>query len=140
VLIVVKMSGPQQRNAVSEGMALGLVMCGRFALSWDKIGIDLSFEGAWRSWSYRDRFSQVSTDLRNGLDAVWAMTEVGVRKHTLNFYWDTGGPEVSIYPRPIWSDGDVDVDEAARLIAGGVPADGWEDLATDFLKRFEGDG
>jgi hypothetical protein len=36
----------RQRNAVSEGVALGLVMCDRFTLPRDKVGIDLSFEGA----------------------------------------------------------------------------------------------
>lgn len=34
----------RQRNAVSEGMALGLIMCDRFTLPWDKVAIDLSFE------------------------------------------------------------------------------------------------
>ena len=58
-----------QRNAVSEGMALGLIICDRFTLPWDKIGIDLSFEGAWRSWQYKSRFSQVNTDIRRGLGA-----------------------------------------------------------------------
>jgi hypothetical protein len=36
----------RQRNAVSEGMALGLIMCNRFTLPYDKLGIDLSFGGA----------------------------------------------------------------------------------------------
>lgn len=54
----------RQRNAVSEGMALGLIMCNRFTLPYDKLGIDLSFGGAWRSCQYRHRFSQVDTDIR----------------------------------------------------------------------------
>jgi hypothetical protein len=48
-----KLTSTQQRNAVSEGMALGLVMCQRDTLPFDKVGIDLAFTGAWRSWQYR---------------------------------------------------------------------------------------
>jgi len=55
----------RQRNAVSEGMALGLLMCDRITLPWDKVAIDLSFEGAWRSWDYKRRFAQVDTDKEN---------------------------------------------------------------------------
>ncbi|GIJ29083.1 hypothetical protein Vqi01_42450 [Micromonospora qiuiae] len=127
----------RQRNAVSEGMALGLIMCDRFTLSWDKVAIDLSFEGAWRSWEYRHRFSQVDTDIRHGSDGVRVMTRADEGKHTFNFYWDTSGREIAIYPRNVWSDGKVDVDQAAEWIDGGVPAKGWRELATDFLRRLE---
>lgn len=127
----------RQRNAVSEGMALGLIMSDRFTLPWDKIGIDLSFGGAWRSWQYKRRFSQVDTDIRHGLDGVWVMTRANERKHTFNFYWDTSGREIAIYPRGVWSDGEVDVDQAARWIDGDVAADGWHELAKGFLERFK---
>jgi hypothetical protein len=127
----------RQRNAVSEGIALGLIMCDRFTLSWDKVAIDLSFEGAWRSWQYRHRFSQVDTDIRHGSDGVWVMTRADERKHTFNFYWDTSGREIVIYPRNVWSDGEVDVNQAAEWIDGDVPAEGWQELATDFLRRFK---
>lgn len=118
-------------------MALGLIMCDRLTLPWDKVMIDLSFESAWRSWQYRHRFSQVYTDIRQGLDGVWAMTRADERKHTMNFYWDTDGPEITIYSRGVWSDGEVDVDQAAKWIDGGVPANGWRDLAADFLEHFK---
>lgn len=126
----------RQRNAVSEGMALGLVMCDRFTLPWDKVAIDLSFEGAWRSWQYKHLFSQVDTDIRNGSDGTWVMTRADERKHTLNFYWDTSGREIAIYARSSWADEVVDVDQAADWIDGEVPAEGWEALASDFLRRF----
>lgn len=125
----------RQRNAVSEGTALGLVMCDRNALPWDKLGIDLSFAGAWRSWSHRQRFPQVDTDLRNGSDSIWVMTHADERKHTMNFFWDTDGSEIVIYSRSLWADGEVDAEEAASLIDGGISADGWCELAADFLSR-----
>jgi hypothetical protein len=118
-------------------MALGLIMCDRSTLPHDKVAIDLSFEGSWRLWRYRDHFPQVDTDIRKGLDGVWAMTRADDRKHTHNFYWDADGPEIVIYPRPIWSDGQIDVDEAAKWIDGDVPADGWRDLAAEFLNRLK---
>lgn len=118
-------------------MALGLLMCGRHSLPWNKVGIDLAFEGAWRSWQYRSRFSQVNIDIAHGSDGVWVMTRADERKHTTNFFWDTSGREIAIYARPIWVDEDVDPDEAAGLIDGDVPGEGWRELAADFLRRFE---
>jgi len=61
-------------------MGLGLTMCDRFTLPWDKVAIDLSFEGTWRSWQHRHRLSQVDTDIRPGLDDVWAMNRADRRK------------------------------------------------------------
>ncbi|MGE0307166.1 MAG: hypothetical protein AB7Q27_15565 [Acidimicrobiia bacterium] len=58
----------RQRNAVSEGMALGLLMCGRDELRFEKTSIDLAFMSAWRKWPFTDRFRQVDTDMRHGLD------------------------------------------------------------------------
>lgn len=125
----------RQRNAASEGMALGLVMCDRNALQWDKLGVDLSFAGAWRAWSYRQRFPQVDTDLCRGRDGIWVMTHADERKHTMNFFWDAGDSELVIFPRPIWADGEVHAEEAASLIDGDVSATGWRELAADFLAR-----
>ena len=56
----------------------------RSTLRWDKVAIDLSFESAWRSWPYRHHFSQVDTDIRRGLDGVWAMTRADERKQTVS--------------------------------------------------------
>ncbi|MCF8785243.1 hypothetical protein [Rhodococcus ruber] len=125
----------RQRNAVSEGMALGMILCDRNALRWDKLAVDLSFAGAWRSWQYRQRFPQVETDLRRGRDGIWVMTHANERKTTMNFFWDTGGSEIVIYPRSIWADGEVDAEEAASLIDGDLSATGWRELAADFLER-----
>jgi len=118
-------------------MALGLVLCGRRELDFDKVGIDLSFEGAWRRWPYRVRFPQVDTDLRHGLDGIWAMTRVDARKQSWSLFWDTSGPTVRILTRGSVTDDDVDGDMVAGHLDGDVPAVGWRELAEDFLARFE---
>ncbi|WP_040841265.1 hypothetical protein [Nocardia brevicatena] len=51
-----KLTPARQRNAASEGAALGLLMCDRITLPFDKIGVDLAFESAWRDWSHTAKF------------------------------------------------------------------------------------
>jgi hypothetical protein len=127
----------RQRNAVSEGMALGLLMCGRDSLPYDKVRLDLSFEAAWRSWTYRTRFPQVNTDLSNGLDGVWAMTRADADKRVRVLYWEDDGRAFQICTRqPDWTpDAPDDLDYAVGMIAGDVPLTGWEELAREFLTR-----
>jgi len=127
----------RQRNAVSEGMALGLLMCDRSELSFDKVLVDLSFDGAWRNWAYRDQFSQVNTDLRNGSDGAWVMTHADHQKQVWNLYWDSTGEAINIFARPQWVDQEIDPDAIADSIDGDVPAAGWLALAEDFLARFD---
>lgn len=122
---------------MSEGTALGLLMCGRNAIRYDKVKVDLAFEGAWRSWPYADQFSQVNTDLRNGSGGSTVMARADERKQVWNLFWDTSGGELAIYARPQWQDDDIDAEFVARMIDGGVPAEGWRGLAEDFLDRFE---
>ncbi|MCW2540968.1 MAG: hypothetical protein JWN95_2693 [Frankiales bacterium] len=133
----VTISPARQRNAVSEGMALGLLMCDRSELPFDKVLVDLSFEGAWRNWPYRDRFSQVSTDLRNGSDGVWVMTHADKQKQVWNLYWENTGAAINVYARAQWADQDIDPDAIAESVDGNVPAAGWRALAEDFLARFD---
>lgn len=118
-------------------MALGLMVCGRDELTYDKIAIDLSFAGAWRNWPYRSEFAQVGTDLKNGTDGIWVMTHAGERNRVWNFYWDVSGRTVLIRPRSQWEDTPLDADFAAELIPGEVPAAGWHHLADLFLERFD---
>ncbi|RIJ70567.1 hypothetical protein D1871_18445 [Nakamurella silvestris] len=117
-------------------MALGLVMCGRDSLPFDKVAVDLAFVGTWRSWPYSSRFPQVTTDVSKGLDGTRAMTRADERKHVWNLYWDTSGGELAVYPRNQWADGEIDADVVAGTIDGDVPADGWRQLAEGFLERF----
>jgi hypothetical protein len=81
----------RQQNAVSEGVALGLLMAGRDVLPYDKVRVDLAFEGAWRGWDFRSRFPQVSTDLRNGSDGVHVMTRADEQKHVWHLFWEREG-------------------------------------------------
>lgn len=127
----------RQRNAVSEGIALGFLMCGRDTIPWDKVAMDLAFQGGWRSWKHKRSFSQVDTAIRNGLDGVWVMTHADERKHTFNFYWQTDGAEIAIYARNVWANEDVDAEQAARWIDGDISTQEWQQLAADFLQRFE---
>lgn len=131
------LSASQQRNAVSEGFALGMVVCGYDSIEFDKVAVDLSFEGAWRSWSHRHRFSQVSTDLRNGSDGCWVLSRVSVRSKTFAFYWGSDGRSLDVIARQHdWDvDNPDDVDFAVSVISGEVGLDGWVELARAFLDR-----
>ena len=128
----------RQRKAVSEGMALGLLMCGRDTVPFDKLRLDFAFVGAWRSWSYRARFPQVNTDLAKGLDGVWVLTRADARKQVSAFHWEHEGGQFRICVRqPDWTpDNPDDLDFAAELIDNDVPLAGWEELAREFLTRF----
>lgn len=118
-------------------MALGLLMCGRDALPFKKVEVDLAFSGAWRRWAYRDRFPRVSTDLGKGLDAYVAMTRADEHKNVLNLYWESSGRELAIRARARWADERIDPHVVADSIDGDVPAEGWRELAAEFLQRFE---
>lgn len=134
------LTSARQRNAVSEGAALGLLMCGRAVLPFDKIGVDLAFEAAWRDWSYAAKFPQVNTDLKKGLDAVWALTRADADKQVWVLYWETQGNQLEICARQEdWSvDDPADIEHAVNMIGGGVvPAEGWKELAQKFLQNFD---
>lgn len=131
------LSSARQRNAVSQGVALGMLLCGRAELPRDKVRIDLAFAAAWRDWEYRDRFSQVNTDLRKGLDPVHAITRADESKQVVGVHWVHAGFDWTITVRdPDWSiDRPDDVERALKMIDGDVPLDGWTSLAEDFLER-----
>jgi len=133
-----KMTPTRQRNAVSEGAALGLVVLGYDRIRFEKWRVDLAFESAWRNWPYRSTFSQVVTDIRQGLDGVNAMTRASEAKRTMCFYWDRG-KDLAIY----WRQHDFDPKSgddlawATRMIDGGVPLEGWKSLAQAFLDAYQ---
>lgn len=130
----------RQRNAVSEGVALGLVALGYDRVPFETWRVDLAFEGAWSDWPYRNRFSQVSTDLRQGLSGYIAMTRADERKHTISFYWGRD-PDLIVY----WRQHDFnpesadDLEWAAKMIDGDVPLEGWKSLTEGFWNRFSRD-
>jgi hypothetical protein len=129
----------RQRNGVSEGIALGLLVCGRDTFAFDKIRLDLAFAGAWRGWQHRGQFRQVTTDLANGSDPVWVFTGADVRKNVWVLYWERVGGQVHIRARQTdWTASDPeDLDYAVGMIDGDVPLVGWEALAREFLRRFD---
>lgn len=133
------LSPTRQRNSVSEGMALGLLVCGRHALPYDKSRLDLAFSGAWRSWTHRPQFPQVNTDLANGLDETLAFTRVDAQKKTIVLYWRQEANQLEICARQAdWTpEDDQDLRFAVESLDGDVPLAGWEELAQEFLKRFE---
>jgi hypothetical protein len=111
-------SPARQRKAVSEGMALGLVMLDRNELPFtNKMRIDLAFGRAWRDWPdrYKSEFKQVSTDLAKGKDAVWVMTDAEKTKRTAAFYWEGDGGTLSIHGRQSDWDGDDQTTSNSRL-------------------------
>ena len=129
----------RQRNAISEGMALGLCMRERYRFRHDKLRVDLAFERAWRDWPYRQRFSQVDTDLRKGMGGSLVMTHANETKSTYVFFWDYHGPDLIIYGRTgDWeTDNPEDVAYAVKMIDGDVPLAGWVRLADSFLEDFD---
>lgn len=127
----------RQRNAVSEGAALGLIMCSQFEIPSETWRVSMAFEGAWRAWDdrYKRPFEQVSTDLRHGLNGYIALTRADERKHVLSLFWDRSGHTFKIYAREWCSGDDFNADEVAASIDGGVPAAAWQELAQEFLDR-----
>lgn len=137
-----KLSGPQQRNAVSQGVALGLSVLERYEFKFDKFRIDMSFEQAWDGWptEYRAMFSQVNTDLRNGTDAVYVMTRASESTRSATpLFWDRTGSLITIRQRgDDWDSSDPDdVEYALKMVGSDVPLDGWLSLATEFLAAFD---
>jgi hypothetical protein len=112
-------------------------MLGRDVLPYNKVRVDLAFTGAWRAWDFRDRFAQVSTDLRNGSDGSRVMTRADEDKHVWNLYWHRAGGELRVLPRPQWQTEGIDPDAVADSLDGQVPAAGWRGLAEGFLERFD---
>jgi hypothetical protein len=131
-------SPAQQRNAVSEGIALGLLMCDRDEIPYDKFRVDLAFEHAWKNWPHRHRFSQVSTDLRKGLGGSLVMTRAQEKKHTFVLYWARERSLVIFQRAGDWDPNDpADVHFALSVIDEEVPLEGWVSLARHFLDDFE---
>jgi|1186.fasta_scaffold169072_1 hypothetical protein len=128
-----------QRNAVSEGIALGLLMCGRNALPADEGGLGPAFERAWLSWPHRVVFPQIEMDLSGGEDAVSVMTKANAPKQAWALYWEQFGGEFLIHARqPDWSADDADdLNYAAVVIDGDIALVDWQALAREFLRLLE---
>lgn len=132
------MTPSRQRNAVSEGFALGLVLCGYSWIEFDKMRVDMAFEGAWRSWRHKGLFPQVSRDLENGLDASIAFSRAKRQHKTWVFYWESDGATLDVVRcNPDWDSGNPDdVAYAVEMISDDADRDGWKGLASAFLEAF----
>lgn len=127
----------QQRNAVSEGLALGLALLGHLALPDAKARVDEVFAPAWSAWPYRDSFARVSFDVGRGHDGIHVMTRATVGKQTRTLYWVRDGQLAVVLRDSAWNPRSViDVDRAVTAIDGDVPVDGWVDLARGFLDAY----
>lgn len=129
------MSDAIQRNAVSEGFALGLTMEGMDTLSYENYhmtSVDLSLAYAWRHWPHRTTFPKVDADFRNRRTEHLIVAHATQRRHTQVFYWD----RYDIITRGQW-DWPSEFEEAAKFIDGEVSAEGWRTLAEMFLTRLQ---
>jgi hypothetical protein len=111
-------------------------MLERYEFPFQKMRLDFAFEHAWRNWPDRCRtqFSQVGTDLRNGLGGSLVMTRATEKKQTFAFFWDRDYPPTIYARQQDWdSDDPHDVDFALKVIRGNVPRAGWISLASDFV-------
>jgi hypothetical protein len=126
------MTDAKQRNAVSEGIALGLLMWGsdhvelRDAVTWDR-----AIEAAWWKWKYRDRLLRVSTDIRQRRNGLQVATRGRERNRVYNLYWERDCGSWFVRRRPPWDEDPPDFEMMASDIPGGVPADGWMELAKE---------
>ncbi|WP_166906834.1 hypothetical protein [Mycobacterium sp. DL440] len=139
--MVRKLTPAHQRNAVSQGIALGLRVLRRSEFDHQKTRVDLAFEHAWRDWpaEYRAHFSQVNSDLSKGKDAFWVLSEATKKKKVTPLYWEWTGPKLVIHQRSDdWdSDNPDDLEHAMQMIGTDVPLHGWVSLATEFLSQLD---
>ncbi|MEU8900358.1 hypothetical protein [Nocardia sp. NPDC048505] len=133
-------TGIRQRNAVSEGAALGLLLNGRISLPHDKVGVAAAFETAWQAWPFRSRFPQIGIDLGHGLNGLHAMTTARSHTPVWAVYWRTYSDALLVHSRePDWDIGNRhDLDYVARMIARQIPIRGWKNLAADILRLLPG--
>lgn len=133
------LSATNQRNTVSEGTALGLLMCGRDEIPYEKLRVDLAFEHAFRNWHYRERYPQVGTDLRKGLGGSLAMTCAKENTRTnFVFFWERDRALTICLRDPDWDPNNPDdVAFAVSVIDNEVPVAAWVSLAEDFLNKYD---
>lgn len=138
LLTRIALTDTQQRNAVSEGIALGLLMCDCNEIPYDKMRVDLAFESAWQHWEYRDRFPRVSTDLRTGMAGSLVMTRASEGKQVWVLFWERERSLVICQRASDWDPNDqTDVEYALSVIGEDVPLEGWVVPARAFLDRYD---
>jgi hypothetical protein len=71
-----------QRIAVSEGLALGFALHGRWSIPFDTLAIHRAVVTAYLDWPQAPAFPQVHAELRSGLPGVPALTRADDTTHT----------------------------------------------------------
>jgi hypothetical protein len=129
----------RQRNSVSQGIGLGLLLQGISELPADKVKLDLAITRAWRNWEFKDRFPQVATDLRKGMDGVRVLTRAGERRQGFLLWWTVDESAwVMVLRQPDWDPTDEgDLDFALEMLDGDVSAEGWRSLARGMLDALD---
>ena len=71
------MTSTADRNGMSLGLALGLVMNDQWALPLaKKMSIEFAFEHAWRAWPHSHKFVTVRLGRKPCVDTILQMTQV----------------------------------------------------------------
>ncbi len=130
-----KLSDTRQRNAVSEGFAIGLLAIGHHELDRRSPAYESAFARAWRGWAYSDRFPRVSLDLKRGLRADLVFTRATERKQTFGLYWKADGHSVLIEVRSDLDRQEPDLDSLAQVVDGDLDVPAWAELATAYIER-----
>lgn len=127
-----QISASRQRNSVSQGFALGLLLNGYRSIGGNKLSIDMAFNSAWRRWPHRSLFPTVDSNVRRHMDGYSVIVHATEARHTFALFWEPSGDGYVIVARQDdWSADDPDdVDFALRVIDGGLTADAWKRLAS----------
>ncbi|MDQ0743276.1 hypothetical protein QFZ62_000584 [Clavibacter sp. B3I6] len=129
-----------QRIAVSEGLALGFAVSGRWSIPFDTLAIHRAVVTAYLDWPQAPVFPQVHAELSSGLSGVHALMRADDTAHTFALYWarDTG-TDGDLSPRSRFDDwtpdSAEDVDYAVESIAGPVTRTQWHALAATVITR-----
>lgn len=125
----------RQRKAFSEGLALGIMLCGTDLVEAEKYAIDMAVAHAWRVWpaQYRAQFSQIGTDLRNGSDGTFVMTYADKGKRTRTLYWSDNSPRDRLEILHRHEPAEEWVEDALDSLEVTLSAEAWKCLASDFF-------
>ncbi|WP_374928610.1 hypothetical protein [Kytococcus sedentarius] len=125
----------RQRNAVSQGLALGFLLNGATGLEGNKTSIDMAVVGAWRKWPHKHLFPNVHTQLTKHYDGMRVLTHADATRHVFCLYWESVGAGYDIYARQNdwFIDDPDDIRYALNMIDGDLSADAWECLAGSVL-------
>lgn len=132
-----KLTPTRQRNAVSQGFALGILACGYGSIEFNKVNVDLAFTRAFRDWPHQHHFPQVYTDLSRSFDGARVLSRAGERQQASVLYWKSEGGSLDVHARQSSFDPEdsSDLEFAASVICDEVSLEGWVELARGFIER-----